>query len=135
MIRRPPGSTRTDTPFPYTPPFRSLGDGMAGMVGQAGPEDLRHRAVGAEHLGHRGRGVAVPGHAQLERLGATVQEVAVERAGHCAGGVLEESDPLGQTVVARGDEAADHVRSEEHTSELQSIMRISYAVLRLQKKK
>src|SRR3546814_2406094 len=24
MIRRPPRSTRTDTPFPYTPPFRSL---------------------------------------------------------------------------------------------------------------
>src|SRR3546814_13521171 len=26
MIRRPPGSTRTDTLFPYTPVFRSGGD-------------------------------------------------------------------------------------------------------------
>src|SRR3546814_4722475 len=31
--------------------------------------------------------------------------------------------------------AVDHLRSEEHTSEIQSLMRTSYAVLRLKKKK
>src|SRR3546814_3689254 len=35
----------------------------------------------------------------------------------------------------RSDEARKHARSEEHTSELQSLMRISYAVFCLQKKK
>src|SRR3546814_6081132 len=38
-------------------------------------------------------------------------------------------------VPALDDEAADHQRSEEHTSELQSLMRISYAVFCLKKKK
>src|SRR3546814_8334522 len=38
--------------------------------------------------------------------------------------------------IAEGiDAAADHARSEEHTSELQSLMRISYAVFCLKKKK
>src|SRR3546814_7677267 len=31
MIRRPPGSTRTVTLFPYTPPFRSLGEADTGL--------------------------------------------------------------------------------------------------------
>src|SRR3546814_7881247 len=35
----------------------------------------------------------------------------------------------------RPDDEAGHIRSEEHTSELQSLMRISYAVFCLQKKK
>src|SRR3546814_7146637 len=41
-------------------------------------------------------------------------------------------------AVQRGDEhvaARDRLRSEEHTSELQSLMRISYAVFCLKKKK
>src|SRR3546814_4126843 len=37
--------------------------------------------------------------------------------------------------AARGDQTAPAVRSEEHTSELQSLMRISYAFFCLQKKK
>src|SRR3546814_4990394 len=41
--------------------------------------------------------------------------------------------PLGQLLQAVGDVV--EVRSEEHTSELQSLMRISYAVLCLKKKK
>src|SRR3546814_7124668 len=38
-------------------------------------------------------------------------------------------------LVVFGGEASVHVRSEEHTSELQSLMRISYAVFCLKKKK
>src|SRR3546814_8301529 len=47
--------------------------------------------------------------------------------------------PAGNDKVLEVDcktfaEAVDRVRSEEHTSELQSLMRISYAVFRLKKK-
>src|SRR3546814_5815145 len=40
-----------------------------------------------------------------------------------------------QTVGQSGDETGMYARSEEHTSELQSLMRISYAVFCLKKKK
>src|SRR3546814_8048913 len=40
----------------------------------------------------------------------------------------------GVEVIAEGVELTDHLRSEEHTSELQSLMRISYAVFCLKKK-
>src|SRR3546814_1879256 len=40
-----------------------------------------------------------------------------------------------QALIARADEHAGTVRSEEHTSELQSLMRNSYAVFCLKKKK
>src|SRR3546814_9680853 len=39
------------------------------------------------------------------------------------------------TMLARHISTLDHIRSEEHTSELQSLMRISYAVFCLKKKK
>src|SRR3546814_15917063 len=71
MIRRPPGSTRTDTLFPYTTLFRS----------------------------------AMPGPARRGASGRRSAAVPWSR------------------------------RSEEHTSELQSLMRISYAVFCLKKKK
>src|SRR3546814_5285709 len=89
MIRRPPRSTRTDTLFPYTTLFRSLGQ-------RAGS----HRAVSG-----------------------------------CAGsGVVTR---LRQSAVAgsKKQSASGPTRSEEHTSELQSLMRISYAVFCLKKKK
>src|SRR3546814_11949197 len=39
MIRRPPGSTRTDTLFPYTTRFRSIGGTEAGIVFAYQPVD------------------------------------------------------------------------------------------------
>src|SRR3546814_2942732 len=47
------------------------------------------------------------------------------------------ADPLGDRAPGEGDgnRRAAHFRSEEHTSELQSLMRISYAVFCLKKKK
>src|SRR3546814_10465680 len=53
-------------------------------------------------------------------------------------GRLIAEDALGEAGVGVGDPRRDHVadqRSEEHTSELQSLMRISYAVFCLKKKK
>src|SRR3546814_8816167 len=87
MIRRPPRSTRTDTPFPYTTLFRS--QSWAGACENA-VRQHRCRAGGG-----RGDG----------------------------------------RLVVEPDEGRRFVeRSEEHTSELQSLMRISYAVFCLKQK-
>src|SRR3546814_2345830 len=118
MILRPPRSTRTDTLFPYTTLFRS-----------------RAQARGKRRDGvhHRGR-----------RLGVRSRRAAVHRA------VLRLLD--GRILPRQGRRRADHLRrsveaggrvspgvpaarSEEHTSELQSLMRISYAVFCLKTKK
>src|SRR3546814_4454442 len=48
-------------------------------------------------------------------------------------GLPREGGARGRSVIALGCEAK-HGRSEEHTSELQSLMRISYAVFCLKKK-
>src|SRR3546814_4679717 len=115
MIRRPPRSTRTDTLFPYTTLFRS-------HARAAAPD----RAAGRLHRrGNRGLGEQrQPQRALPLRLGAQVQ--ALPR-GALTPGRLQES-PL--TCTESGG-----IRSEEHTSELQSLMRISYAVFCLKKKR
>src|SRR3546814_5748450 len=79
MIRRPPRSTRTDTLFPYTTLFRSIGE-----------------------------------YTHDTQLNLNKLEILFARSAF-------GTHPVG--------------RSEEHTSELQSLMRISYAVFCLKKKK
>src|SRR3546814_2442989 len=111
MLRRPPRSTRTDTLFPYTPLCRSpaLCEDHWDSVGED-PSDLDH----AYH------------------------EFVCLRPADRDDRVLPEWGALG-TLVARMQAAARKwdvtLRSEEHTSELQSLMRISYAVFCLKKKK
>src|SRR3546814_4401341 len=110
MYRRPPRSTRTDTLFPYTTLFRSHGDPCREVERGARP-GRRHPdlPVPARRLRDRGRHL---------------------RDGRNATGEFRA------LRVARHDElAALGRRSEEHTSELQSLMRISYAVFCLKKKK
>src|SRR3546814_10366772 len=111
MRRRPPRFTRTDTLFPYTTLFRS-----------------RH--------GHRARRVAV---LEVARLGGGEQvddEQAVRAAqGEPVGGLQFR---CGEAQVGKdrpGLLTQADLRSEEHTSELQSLMRSSYAVFCLEKKK
>src|SRR3546814_3028058 len=106
MIRRPPRSTRTDTLFPYTTLFRSPGAGGAGR-------GIRVR---------RGIG-AVTG-----RAGGRAPRAGDDRG---CGRSVRVADVRG----AVGPAALGRVRSEEHTSELQSLMRISYAVFCLKKNK
>src|SRR3546814_8953416 len=77
MIRRPPRSTRTDTLFPYTTLFRSMG----------------------------------------------FSPLPISR-----------SPPMPAVRLTMMSTSASRMRSEEHTSELQSLMRISYAVFCLKKK-
>src|SRR3546814_4198938 len=115
MIRRPPRSTRTDTLFPYTTLFRSL------------VEAIFHLA--AEHLADSGQLLSEPAE--------QAAEIALPPVFFLAG--LEEPaytlerrmGGIAQALL----QARVHVRSEEHTSELQSLMRISYAVFCLKKKK
>src|SRR3546814_1403419 len=109
MIRRPPRSTRTDTLFPYTTLFRS---GLLGELREiGGAAKLAERGVVGEHRAQRDRRRQ---HAAIDELQDGGVDLAVQR--------LEEM--LGTEF-----------RSEEHTSELQSLMRISYAVFCLKKKK
>src|SRR3546814_6723531 len=124
MIRRPPRSTRTDTLFPYTTLCR------AGVL-----EDDHLDAGGRDLLGDpcrvAGRGNAGVGH-QQHAAGAELAQVVSDLC-RCAGAELEPRSTVGEDGLGHGDQPSR--RSEEHTSELQSLMRISYAVFCLKKNK
>src|SRR3546814_4441259 len=119
MLPRPPISTRTDTLFPYTTLFRSF----AGALQQF---DHAERCARPQHR---------------QALGEAADVVRVEAidvlVGANAFGDADRIDVAGQRQLH--EDAVDVVvgieRSEEHTSELQSLMRISYAVFCLKKKK
>src|SRR3546814_15122967 len=114
MIRLPPRSIRTATLFPYTALFRSVSSGGFAPGARAwGGGGNRH--LGAICAASRGRCVCI---------GYVVAGSAGVRRG-CRHGAR-----VGRNAVGR-----DRPRSEEHTSELQSLMRISYAVFCLKKKK
>src|SRR3546814_10847671 len=104
MIRRPPRSTRTDTLFPYTTLFRS----NHWLIHMCAPAML---AAGEGSI-------------------TIISSI----------GGLKGSSILGAYAISKAADMqmarnlADEFRSEEHTSELQSLMRISYAVFCLKKK-
>src|SRR3546814_16965329 len=104
LIQRPPRSTRTDTLFPYTTLFRSH-------------HECREQPVGDQQL----FGLCGGGGDDLRGEGHRLWHCRPQgRRQRCAGGLCRDA-------LGRGP------RSEEHTSELQSLMRISYAVFRLKK--
>src|SRR3546814_8061337 len=120
MIRRPPRSTRTDTLFPYTTLFRSAG---RSDPSRSGPERSSVRTNGRTGLFIVLRGARHSSRA----VGGAVQQGTDHRSGH--------SDLVADDYVIGGSRQFRAVaRSEEHTSELQSLMRISYAVFCLKKK-
>src|SRR3546814_5335487 len=119
MIRRPPISTRTDTLFPYTTLFRSA-DAHPRLVREPRPR-AHHRGAGAGLLRRAGAG------GRGDRAGRPVR--SAEDGG---GGKGRSCRVLPATAPPSGSRGP---RSEEHTSELQSLMRISYAVFCLKKKK
>src|SRR3546814_7282655 len=117
MIRRPPRSTRTDTLFPYTTLFRSVGRCHAGIS--------QSSTVGGARAGRAAR--ARSGFSSKARH-------PYPCAGRChAEGWPQRGRRDGYGVGIGIVQGAD--RSEEHTSELQSLMRISYAVFCFTKKK
>src|SRR3546814_985236 len=124
MVLRPPRSTRTDTSFPYATLFR------------ADLERRQGRVAADQRLDQRAGGRAQVLQALVELRGEVVgiQRLAVERGREQ---VAVRAQVFGDRVeagVAVGDQRELFVaRSEEHTSELQSLMRISYAVFCLKK--
>src|SRR3546814_8600018 len=121
MIRRPPRSTRTDTLFPYTTLFRS------GAVGRA--RERRLDALGGKALRLLRRALA-----DLDALAADHQPRIVHHHEHRAHTAHFVADDLAEAVLILAINHHRGRRSEEHTSELQSLMRISYAVFCLKKK-
>src|SRR3546814_4797847 len=140
MVRRPPKSTRTDTPFPYTTLFRfhlrrarEVDDLPLGAAGAAGAARLR---PGPHHLLLRG-GLRMPWWRRL-LLPAILLAIAATSPPAEAAEQADGLEGLTPGSPAEGIYGRDHLallRSEEHTSELQSLMRISYAVFCLKKNK
>src|SRR3546814_4372607 len=110
MIRRPPRSTRTDTLFPDTTLFRSL------LLVAAGADASRQ-----EHP----PGAGGPRARHVDAFGERGADALRHDRRHAAADLH---------AARRDGRAGVGARSEEHTSELQSLMRISYAVFCLTKK-
>src|SRR3546814_5684286 len=130
MIRLPPRSTRTDTLFPYTTLFRSDAIGAARAIScpSAAPESLFHVAEAASL--RRPQPHPAVGDARDDRARHGAEGRGGRRHRPQRGRARFRYPRFRQGSGDRGDP-----RSEEHTSELQSLMRISYAVFCLQKKK
>src|SRR3546814_10586455 len=104
MIRRPPRSTRTDTLFPYTTLFRSSPySGTSARLIKSPPKPLN--SVSRKY----------------------------RNSGTLFTRVQGQHGPVAMTSSCLAVNSPLHLRSEEHTSELQSLMRISYAVFCLKK--
>src|SRR3546814_1584239 len=136
MIRRPPRSTLTDPLFPYTTLFRSLLDDVArhaqaehaqGVGDAAQRLDLRLQGgdVGSIGAQMQVEHVLDPQQVFLHRGRDGVEQRAVASA-QAAPGVADLSFRGLRGVEVEG--FAQLLRSEEHTSELPSLSRISYAV-------
>src|SRR3546814_2989087 len=155
MIRRPPRSTRTDTLFPYTTLFRSpagadedRGERAAegerqGLQGapreaerrdqDAGGEDRRTDSPMAGREGQAGRraeaeGAARPGAQRAgdrpaQRRPEPGQRAEVRRDSRNGAAARRGQGGTGKSHTERGGD-----KSEEHTSELQSLIRIPYVV-------
>src|SRR3546814_6277669 len=109
MIRRPPRSTRTDSLFPYTTLFRSPSTykGIECLMGRS----IKTAAIEADWD-------------DIVRIVASIKD-----------GTVAPSVIMRKLAAYKRQNRLDFaLRSEEHTSELQSLMRLSYAVFCLKKK-
>src|SRR3546814_10022993 len=147
MIRRPPRFTRTYTLFPYTPLFRSTqGTRLPAVAQKRGPVDdyddqlwSRHRgdaAASRERLcrARQRRPLSSRDDAQARRQAAAAGAPRVQGVDKRADAPVAAPDRFGWHRQA-GRRPRLSRRSAEHTSALQSLMRISYAVLCLKKQK
>src|SRR3546814_4489896 len=115
MVRRPPRSTRTDTPFPYTTLFLS----------NAKLTTVRDALIRQVDRSHDFTGNAYKLFQSVAEL-----ETSVEKR------IQRLARAMSEAKIARQQlqQAIDAIRSEEHTSELKSLMRNTYAVFCLKKK-
>src|SRR3546814_1393875 len=122
MIRLPPRSTRTDTLFPYTTLFRSIDTRELPPFRHERIHDPRDPRLFNAPIAivHK----SPPANRGRIRVGVADRPVAYNENfyGYCP------------SEFTHADVLARYLRSEEHTSELQSLMRISYAVFCLKKK-
>src|SRR3546814_1931476 len=112
MLRRQPESTRTDNPFPYTTLFRSRDDAQGWTLTATAPALSILAQLCSRHS-------ALP---RRKSICSTVKPPSP--AMQCA---------LSSPIRESSHDGCYTARSEEHTSELQSLMRISYAVFCLKK--
>src|SRR3546814_4328139 len=145
MIRRPPRSTRTDTLFPYTTLFRSL-DGLNPKTGSSWKRQItpmssrwqslrstNHPTVDYSGGVPRRRPPAQPAWTPNQIVAHNISKARLFRA-WTQDQAAEACAPfLGARLSPASWSALE--RSEEHTSELQSLMRISYAVFCFKNKK
>src|SRR3546814_1987752 len=125
MIRRPPISTRTDIPFPSTPLFRS--DDAGPIAAAATVALLLEEAATRDATAHSGDPSSPWGIADGWRLGHAGQRRLVLRRADTRHDITAHGAD-GEYRIEHDDSTTVVARSEEHTSELQSLMRISYAV-------
>src|SRR3546814_7448240 len=118
-MSRPPRSTRTDSLFPFTTPFRSASGFAASVQPSAAQSPIK---TGADGL--------VAGEVKIPVKDG---EIPAYRAMPATGGPFPTVLLIHEIWGVH--EYFQDVRSEEHTSELQSLMRTSYAVFCLKKKK
>src|SRR3546814_3000920 len=117
MIRRPPRSTRTDTLFPYTTLFRSLSQWRRarGRGGRCYWPNALELCAGCTHGGFHCTDFI------------EIDEMTEDRK-------MPQDTEIAEDLRKDGTEETAAPRSEEHTTELQSLMRISTAVLCSKKK-
>src|SRR3546814_2232925 len=127
MISRSPRSTRTDTLLPYTTLFRSPGDEVWESVSRTQEYAYDDWAMAhlADAVGAKDDAAALRKRSQNYR-NVIDPKIRFARPRFADGHWWKDYDPIqiGHDV----DTWRDYTRSEEHTSELQSLMRISYAV-------
>src|SRR3546814_10520198 len=126
MIRRPPRSTRTDTLFPYTTLFRSSHDSrnVTGGLSPCDDADRRRPLSGDLRRFRMDHARSSAGIVRRQGQSDTPRDWLVAERGRN----LRHTGRRGRLGMAGA-----RLRSEEHTSELQSLMRISYAVFCLTK--
>src|SRR3546814_7273528 len=146
MIRRPPRSTLTDTLFPYTTLFRSVGgyDLYEKQIALRETEKQYEAAATA----YRSLVAVASGYGEnilIEHIQVSIAKLETERSELLKSirdlvDSSESSEDQDELKRMRASALRDYTkarrqvaRSEEHTSELQSLMRISYAVFCLKK--
>src|SRR3546814_1794724 len=131
MIRRPPRSTRTDTLFPYTTLFRSTSseqvESGVHLVGQTG--QMMDRIVAKVD---EVRGLITEISASTEAQASNLQQVNgaigdMDSRTQQNAAMVEQSTAAARSLASEASQLLKLVRSEEHTSELQSLMCTSYA--------
>src|SRR3546814_9051565 len=134
MRRRPPRSTRTDTLFPYTTLFRSrAARALCDSIGNGKPPQRLLLSYAAGQFANQIK-QPPPFYPINGGKGRTLSGDLPKEPKDWLIGPLRGWGGAVYLIFAVGpDENGDRVRSEEHTSELQSLMRTSYAVFCLKK--